>query len=101
MSTTEEIREYWDADAATYDNSPTHRPTTAGEMAAWVTALSRLLPPSPARGLDCGAGTGFLSLMAARLGYRVTALDISAGMLAKLRGRAAAEGLAIEVVEGP
>jgi ubiquinone/menaquinone biosynthesis C-methylase UbiE len=101
MSTTEEIREYWDADAATYDNSPTHRPTSAGEMAAWVTALTRLLPPAPARVLDCGAGTGFLSLMAARLGYRVTAVDISEGMLAKLRGRAAAEGLAIEIVEGP
>jgi SAM-dependent methyltransferase len=100
MSTTEEIREYWDADAATYDDSPSHRPTSAGETAAWIAALSRLLPPSPARVLDCGAGTGFLSLTAARLGHRVTALDLSSGMLAKLRERASSEGLPLEVVQG-
>jgi SAM-dependent methyltransferase len=100
MSTTEEIRAYWDVDAATYDNSPSHRPTSAGEIAAWITALSRMLPPAPARVLDCGAGTGFLSLMAARLGHRVTALDLSAAMLGKLRQRAEQEQLAIEVVEG-
>ena len=35
--------------------------------------------------LDVGAGTGFLSLAAARLGHRVTALDLSGGMLERLR----------------
>jgi SAM-dependent methyltransferase len=51
--------------------------------------------------LDCGAGTGFLSLIAARLGHKVTALDLSPGMLAKLRDRAGAEGLGVDIVEGP
>lgn len=100
MSTAEEIRAYWDADAATYDLSSDHRPGSPAEMAAWLTALGRLLPPAPARVLDCGAGTGFLSLLAARLGHRVTAVDLSTGMLAKLRERAEAEGLTVEVIEG-
>ena len=36
--------------------------------------------------LDVGAGTGFLSLAAARLGHRVTALDLSGGMLERACG---------------
>ncbi|MDQ6781882.1 MAG: class I SAM-dependent methyltransferase [Actinomycetota bacterium] len=100
MSVDDEIRDYWDADAATYDDAPGHRPTSAAVQAAWAGALARLLPSSPARVLDCGAGTGFLSLMAARQGHQVTALDTSPRMLERLRGRAVIEGLAIEVVEG-
>ncbi|MBV8461740.1 MAG: class I SAM-dependent methyltransferase [Acidimicrobiales bacterium] len=98
---TETIRSYWDEDAATYDRAPQHRPRSPAVRAAWAAALERLLPPAPAAVLDCGAGTGFLSLMAARLGHQVTALDLSPTMLAVLRGEAAAEGLAIETVEGP
>jgi SAM-dependent methyltransferase len=50
--------------------------------------------------LDVGAGTGFLSLAAARLGHRVTAVDLSGGMLARLREHAARDGLEVETVEG-
>ena len=35
--------------------------------------------------LDAGAGTGALSLLAAELGYAVTALDLSEGMLSSPR----------------
>jgi SAM-dependent methyltransferase len=97
----EQIRTYWDADAASYDDVTNHAPTSAGEVAAWSTVLARLLPPSPARILDCGAGTGFLSLTAARLGHKVTAVDVSGAMLDHLRRKADAEGLVVDVVEGP
>jgi SAM-dependent methyltransferase len=100
MAIRDEIRKYWDADAATYDNVTNHRPTAAAERAAWSTAMARLLPPAPARVLDCGAGTGFLSLLAARLGHRVTAVDLSPQMLARLRTYAEAETLDIDIVEG-
>lgn len=100
MDIHDEIRRYWDADAAVYDDVPNHRPTDAGELSAWSATLARLLPPPPARVLDCGAGTGFLSVLAARQRHKVTALDLSPGMLARLAAHAAAEGLGIDVVEG-
>jgi 2-polyprenyl-3-methyl-5-hydroxy-6-metoxy-1,4-benzoquinol methylase len=97
---TDAVREYWDADAATYDRAPDHGAASGAERAAWNAALARLLPAG-GRVLDAGAGTGFLSLAAARLGHRVTALDLSAGMLARLRASAEREGLQVEIVEAP
>jgi SAM-dependent methyltransferase len=94
----EALRRYWDEDAATYDLWHEHHVSSVAERAAWATSFSRLLPPPPARLLDVGAGTGFLSLAAARLGYDVTALDISPGMLARLHEAATRETLAVEIV---
>jgi SAM-dependent methyltransferase len=101
MDIIDEITAYWDRDAATYDDAPGHRPRSPAVRAAWTAALERLLPTPPARVLDCGAGTGFLSLLAARLGHSVTALDVSAEMLDRLSRAATAEGLDIEVVVAP
>lgn len=97
---TEEIRSYWDTDSATYDQSSGHKPRTYLELAAWAAALSRLLPPVPARVLDAGAGTGFVSVLIARLGYEVTALDLSPGMLARLRENADDAGVRIATLDG-
>lgn len=100
MAAIDDIRRYWDEDAATYDDSPRHRPTDPMVLAAWTAALERVLPPPPAHVLDCGAGTGFLSLVVARLGHQVTALDLSPAMLDRLRARARDEGLHVETVAG-
>jgi len=101
MSIADEVRSFWDADSAVYDTVPNHHPSDPAEQAAWSAALANLLPPPPCRVLDCGAGTGFLSLLVARLGHQVTALDLSPGMLSRLRAKADAAGLTIDVVEGP
>ncbi len=95
-----EIRRFWNDDAAVYDSSPSHSPQRPQEQAAWAAALRRLLPDPPARVLDAGAGTGFLSLLLAGQGYEVTAVDLSPGMLARLRDKAAGRGLPVETVEG-
>lgn len=42
----------------------------------------------PLRALDLGAGTGNLTLKLLRLGYEVTALDLSAAMLERLQAKA-------------
>jgi SAM-dependent methyltransferase len=97
----DELREFWDRDAGSYDRSPSHAASDPVEAAMWRAALVRHLPPAPATVLDVGAGTGTMSLMAAELGYRVTALDLSPGMLAEARKKADGLGLDIETVIGP
>jgi SAM-dependent methyltransferase len=93
------VRSYWDIDAATYDHSASHNPSSALELAAWAAALRRFLPPPPAKVLDVGAGTGFLSVVLARQGYAVTAVDLSIGMLGRLRDKASEAGLQIDTVQ--
>jgi SAM-dependent methyltransferase len=100
VSISEEIRRFWDDDAATYDNSPSHHPRRLHERAAWSATLRRLLPDPPAQVLDVGAGTGFLSLLLAAQGYGVTALDLSPGMLGMLRSKAERQGLGVRTVQG-
>jgi ubiquinone/menaquinone biosynthesis C-methylase UbiE len=94
----ERVRTYWDIDAATYDRSPGHHPRTALELATWAAALRRLLPPPPARVLDVGAGTGFLAILLARNGYLVSALDLSEGMLGRLKAKADDAGLEVQTI---
>src|SRR3954466_14439002 len=82
------IRRWWNEDAATYDRTPSHAATDPVEAAAWRAALLRFLPAPPAAVLDVGAGTGAMSMLAAELDYRVTALDLSEDMLAQARAKA-------------
>ena len=98
-SSADGFRQYWDADAATYDNSPSHYPQRPQERAAWAATLRRLLPGPPATVLDMGAGTGFLSLLLAAQGYQVTAADFAPAMLARLTAKADALALTVNAVE--
>jgi SAM-dependent methyltransferase len=95
-----DIREWWDADAGLYDRSAGHALTDPVEAAAWTAALERFLPAPPSSVLDVGAGTGALSLLAAELGHRVTALDLSPSMLEGARRKAEERGLQITFVVG-
>ena len=95
----DQIRDWWDEDAGTYDASPSHAMADPLEAACWRAALLRYLPPPPARVLDAGAGTGAISLLAAELGYEVTALDLSAAMLARAREKAEARGIVLKTIE--
>ncbi len=95
----DQVRRFWDADAETYDHSATHWPQSPAEEAAWTALLRAALPDPPARVLDVGAGTGFLTLPAASLGHETLALDLSPAMLGVLvrKARAAQLGVATRV----
>jgi SAM-dependent methyltransferase len=82
------IRRFWDEDAVTYDATKSHAVSDPLERAAWRQALAETLPRPGAKVLDVGAGTGALSLLAAELGFDVTALDLSAEMLARAERKA-------------
>ena len=94
-----QISKIWDTDAAVYDETQGHVPLRPLEVAAWRATLRRLLPDPPARVLDAGAGTGFVSLILAGQGYAVTAVDFSERMLAILESKAARLGLNVNVVQ--
>jgi ubiquinone/menaquinone biosynthesis C-methylase UbiE len=81
-------REAWDAIAAGYDRYVAPR---EAELANEALALAGLRPGE--RFLDVAAGTGGLSLPAARLGARVLATDWSPAMVERFLARARAEGL--------
>ena len=55
--------------------------------------------PEGSRVLDIGCGPGTLSLPLSRLGAEVTALDISSGMLNKLKDAVKKEALPVDVIE--
>ncbi len=95
------VRAWWDADAASYDASAGHAMSDPVEASVWAAVLAALLPAVPSRVLDVGAGTGSLSLVAARLGHDVTALDLSETMLAEARRKAVAAGHDLTFVHGP
>lgn len=95
----QQICKIWDEDAAGYDESAVHIPLRPHEVAAWRATLRHLLPDPPARVLDAGAGTGFLSLILADQGYDVTAVDFSEQMLAILKSKANRLGLNVNVVQ--
>lgn len=81
-------QEAWDTIAAGYDEfvTPTHAHVSKA-------ALDAVGLDEEMRFLDVAAGTGALSLPAARLGAEVIATDISPAMVEHLEARAKAEGL--------
>jgi SAM-dependent methyltransferase len=95
------IRDFWNADAEVYDRAPSHAASDPLEAAAWRAALDGSLPPAPARVLDVGAGTGAMTILAAELGHRVTALDLSPAMLDQARRKAGERALDVAFVVGP
>jgi ubiquinone/menaquinone biosynthesis C-methylase UbiE len=55
--------------------------------------------PGPARLVDLGCGTGRLLVALAKVGWRVTGVDLSAEMLAVAGEKARAEGVDVELVQ--
>jgi ubiquinone/menaquinone biosynthesis C-methylase UbiE len=91
MRADDDTQRAWDKIAPGYDRNvtPTH---------IWLgnEGLTRAGLRTGMRFLDVAAGSGALSIPAARLGARVLATDLSAEMLALLSERARKEGLTIE-----
>jgi len=84
--------EFWDAEAGGFDDQPDHGLGDPTVRAAWAGLLLPLMPPSPARVVDLGCGTGSLSLLMAEAGHRVSGLDISPAMVALAQEKLAGAG---------
>ena len=91
-----QARELWDRAAATFDDEPDHGLREPAVRQAWTARLRAWLPARPAVVLDIGCGTGSLSLVMTELGHTVSGIDLSPGMIAQARAKAAAAGRAID-----
>jgi ubiquinone/menaquinone biosynthesis C-methylase UbiE len=93
MSTTDltDVRVAWDAIATGYD-----RTNTPSQMWLGHEGLQRAGLRAGMRFVDVAAGSGALSIPAARLGADVLATDLSAAMLSRLEARARQEGLSVQ-----
>lgn len=92
----DEIKAYWSARAATFDQSPGHEIFSDAERAAWHALIERHLGLGEGRAaLDLASGTGVISHLMDDLGYGVTGIDWSEAMLERARAKAASRGRAI------
>ena len=86
--------EYWDERAQSY--SDVNKEELAGDSrASWKAVLRSTIGkhtpgrvPEDIRILDAGTGPGFFAIILTELGYDVTAVDMSAGMLAEAASNA-------------
>jgi 2-polyprenyl-3-methyl-5-hydroxy-6-metoxy-1,4-benzoquinol methylase len=78
----DEITRFWDTRPESYDQAVFHGLRNEREKAVWLSTLRALVADAPRDVLDAGTGTGFLALLLAESGHRVTGIDLSEGMLA-------------------
>ncbi len=98
MEQRQPVEAFHDRDAPTYDRRYDENPfyVRVYEPVTWDN-IRRFLPPPGGQILDAGGGTGRWAVPLARMGYPVTLVDISAGMLEVARRRVEAEGLSDRV----
>ena len=81
----EKIENKWTEDSGDYDDMIQKQLSNKRTVSYWTKELKRLLGPEPLRILEVGCGPGFMSIIAARLGHDVKAIDGSSGMVEKAR----------------
>ena len=77
----EEIENKWTEASGDYDDIIQRQLSSKRTVSYWTKELKRLLGPEPLRILEVGCGPGFMSIIAARLGHEVRAVDGSSGMV--------------------
>ena len=100
MSVQARIDDYWTGRAPAYDAWQRHPERVEEDVRCWSDIWAGALPPAPLDVLDVGTGSGQVACVLADLGHRVTAVDLSAGMLEQARRNAAACRRPPRVLEG-
>jgi len=95
MDAKESISQYWDWRSRSYTNGS--HGFEEEEKAVWKMELEPFLQGRRyKRVLDVGTGPGFLALILAEMGFDVTGVDISSGMIEKARQNAQSMGLQVD-----
>ena len=92
--TLEEIRQYWNSRAEGYTLSSREELEDTSHLAVWKERIQKALEGHPCHSvLDVGCGPGFFSILLAKMGYEVTAIDYTENMLGEARKNAADFGV--------
>ena len=81
----QKLNSYWSIRSEPYDEFQHARDASDGYRAVWVDLFTDVLPPEPCDVLDVGTGSGYVAILLAELGHRVTATDLAEGMLERAR----------------
>ena len=96
---TETGRQFWDAQAETFDDVADHGLATPEVREAWEAQLLPVLPGAPARVADLGCGTGSISLLLADAGYDVVGADFSRQMVERAHAKAREADARVRLVQ--
>lgn len=92
--------EFWDLQAATFDEEPDHGLRDPRVREAWARLLLPLLPKARSSVADLGCGTGSLAVLLAEAGHDVHGLDLSAEMVKAAEAKAARAGVSVRFATG-
>lgn len=95
-----ETAEYWDLQAASFDDEPDHGLSSDRVRAAWSRRLAPWLPEHPSTVVDLGCGTGSLSVLVAEAGHEVLGVDLSPAMVERAQLKALPLNLPVRFVAG-
>lgn len=97
----DEIKAYWSARAATFDNDPGHEIFSCAEREAWQALFTRHLGRGEGRqALDLACGTAVISHILDDIGFRVTGMDWADPMLERAKAKARDRGRTIRFLTG-
>jgi ubiquinone/menaquinone biosynthesis C-methylase UbiE len=97
----DQITTFWSMVAPGYEDRGSNvAEYGTAEYQRWLDAVGAVLPDTPSDVLDLATGTGFLALVAAELGHRVTGTDLSTQMLSIAERTARERGLEVRFARG-
>jgi ubiquinone/menaquinone biosynthesis C-methylase UbiE len=97
----DQITKFWSMVAPDYeDHGSNVAEYGTDEYQRWLDAVGAVLPDRPSDVVDLATGTGFLALVAAELGHRVTGIDLSTEMLSVAERTARERGLDVRFAPG-
>jgi ubiquinone/menaquinone biosynthesis C-methylase UbiE len=92
------VRNYWNYGSRFYDETPGLCRDRENEI--WKELLAESMGPGPKVVLDVGTGTGYIALLLAEMGHRVTGIDFSTNMLEIARRKTLKYRTSVSIMEG-
>lgn len=98
----ESVNNYWNSPECVqgYGAGHYHGLDQAQDEQIWTTLLTDAFGTEPAKALEIGSGTGYLSILLAKAGFDVVGIDQSENMLEAAKANATAAGVKVRFQNG-